>query len=170
MTIQELGSLGEFVAAGATIATLIYLAIQIRQNSDSVRMAAEMDVSKLSAGWAALAVNNPELARIWDKAADEPTALTDDEIRQFLWFAMELLLLYEAQYHLYLKGHITEESWHAKASLFVGLIKNPIVKKWWTAGLAPLSPEFRKYVNERLEREDLDWEYANVAKAGRLDA
>ena len=33
MTIQDLGSIGELVAAIATIATLVYLAIQIRQNT-----------------------------------------------------------------------------------------------------------------------------------------
>lgn len=33
MSIQDLGSLGELVAAIATIATLIYLATQIRQNT-----------------------------------------------------------------------------------------------------------------------------------------
>ena len=33
MTIQDLGSIGELVAALATVATLAYLAIQIRQNT-----------------------------------------------------------------------------------------------------------------------------------------
>lgn len=33
MTVQELGSIGELIAAVATLATLIYLAIQIRQNT-----------------------------------------------------------------------------------------------------------------------------------------
>ncbi len=32
LSIQELGSLGEFVSAFAVLATLIYLAIQVRQN------------------------------------------------------------------------------------------------------------------------------------------
>jgi len=36
VTLQDLGSIGEFVAAIATIATLAYLALQIRHNSKSV--------------------------------------------------------------------------------------------------------------------------------------
>jgi uncharacterized membrane protein len=169
MTIQDLGSLGEFVAAIATIATLIYLAIQIRQNSESIRMSAETEVSKQFAEWASLVVNNPEIGRIWDAAADDPKALTDDEIRQFLWFAFELLLLCEAQYHLYLKGHMTEESWSAKANMFLGFINNPIISKWWDTGLGPLSPQFREYVEQNRNSVSLSWEYANVAKSGRLD-
>ena len=37
MTIQDLGSIGELLAAIATIGTLIYLALQIRQNTRVVR-------------------------------------------------------------------------------------------------------------------------------------
>ena len=38
MTIAELGSIGEFVGSIAVLVTLIYLATQIRQNTQSVRM------------------------------------------------------------------------------------------------------------------------------------
>ena len=37
MTIQDLGSVGEFVAAVATVATLIYLAVQIRASNRLAR-------------------------------------------------------------------------------------------------------------------------------------
>ena len=40
MNIQELGSIGEFVAAIATVATLAYLALQIRQNTRALRHSA----------------------------------------------------------------------------------------------------------------------------------
>ena len=40
MTIEDLGSIGELVAAIATIATLFYLAVQIRQNTRTVEAAA----------------------------------------------------------------------------------------------------------------------------------
>ncbi len=37
MTLQELGNIGEFIAAVATLATLVYLAAQIRHDTRSVR-------------------------------------------------------------------------------------------------------------------------------------
>ena len=48
MTIQDLGSLGELIAAVATIATLVYLAMQIRQNTKQVRASTFQGVSR---GW-----------------------------------------------------------------------------------------------------------------------
>ena len=40
MTIQDLGSIGELVAAIATVATLVYLAAQIRQNTSAMKTSA----------------------------------------------------------------------------------------------------------------------------------
>jgi hypothetical protein len=40
VTIQDLGSIGELVAAIATVATLIYLAAQIRQNTSAMKTSA----------------------------------------------------------------------------------------------------------------------------------
>ena len=37
MTIQDLGSLGELIAAVATVLTLGYLAVQLRQNTKALR-------------------------------------------------------------------------------------------------------------------------------------
>lgn len=38
MSITELGALGEFVASFGVLATLVYLAIQMRQNTRAVRI------------------------------------------------------------------------------------------------------------------------------------
>ena len=40
MTIAELGSIGELVAAIATLVTLVYLALQIRQNTNALKTSA----------------------------------------------------------------------------------------------------------------------------------
>ena len=48
MTIQDLGSIGEFVASIGVIVSLVYLAVQIRQNSkqlgDSAKQATQTSI------------------------------------------------------------------------------------------------------------------------------
>ncbi len=55
VTIQDLGSLGELVAAIATVATLIYLAIQIRASNRLARAGASRtpnsDLNSLNAAF-----------------------------------------------------------------------------------------------------------------------
>ena len=167
MTIQDLGSIGELVAAIATIATLIYLALQIRQNTDSVRMSAEMNVSHQMGDWIAQGISDPEIARLWDKAADDPSSLDDDEMRRFIWYVSHLFLIYEGQYTLYRRGHIPQDTWESKLNVLIGLLKNPAVKSWWEARVAPYTPEFYAYIDQKSESTTDEWSQQNIVQSSR---
>ena len=51
MSIMELGALGEFVGSIGVIATLIYLAVQIRQNTHSMD---ELAMTQSEQNWTAM--------------------------------------------------------------------------------------------------------------------
>jgi hypothetical protein len=83
VTIQELGSLGELVGAVATVATLVYLSFQVRQNTSLLRASvahsdrdARNDISRLLAA-------DPETARVYRHGLLDPSALTENEKFQF---------------------------------------------------------------------------------------
>ena len=46
MNIQDLGSIGELVAAIATLATLVYLAVQMRKNTAATRSTALLEIQR----------------------------------------------------------------------------------------------------------------------------
>ena len=145
---QLLGNYGEFVGAVAVVATLGYLAVQIRQNTMSVRISAETALSHHVAAWSAEVVRDPDLGRIWDRAAEDPDSLTDDEKRRYLWYVAQLFELYEGQYHLFADGHIPARSWDSKATFMLRLLQLPLVEVWWTSRLPPLSTEFMNYLDK----------------------
>ena len=74
MTVQELGSIGELVAAVATVATLVYLATQIRYArlaaSDASRHARAESVREMQL----VSLNNREFREAWNKADPETAA------------------------------------------------------------------------------------------------
>ena len=70
MTLQDLGSIGEFVAAIATIATLAYLALQIRQNTRTLRVNSHQEAGE---SWASLnyaIANHSDFADIFVRSLD----------------------------------------------------------------------------------------------------
>jgi hypothetical protein len=76
MSLQDLGNIGEFVAAVAVVVSLIYLAVQIRQNTRSVRASTYHSVNR-SAREAEMAVGGSEtLADILVKGNRKPEGLT----------------------------------------------------------------------------------------------
>ena len=46
MTIMELGALGEFLGAIGVIATLVYLAVQVRQNTHSIEVSQRLALAQ----------------------------------------------------------------------------------------------------------------------------
>ena len=72
MSIMELGAMGEFVGAIAVVATLIYLAIQVRQskqatqeNSRLARAAVSAQTYEIFAEHRRHIIDNADVAKIW---------------------------------------------------------------------------------------------------------
>jgi hypothetical protein len=84
VTIEQLGSIGEIVGALATVATLLYLAVQIRQNTTTVRSAATSAYVQGSHSVSNLLVADPELCDLYYKGLEDPGSLTDSERRRFV--------------------------------------------------------------------------------------
>ena len=80
MSIQDLGSIGEFVAAIATILTLLYLALQIRQSTSVARSAATQEVLNSHRLLIRdLLTLNPEVEVIFVRGIDSFVSLDPDE-------------------------------------------------------------------------------------------
>ena len=164
MTIQDFGSIGELVAAIATVITLGYLAIQIRQNSETVRISAEIDLSQQIVDFHSRISAQPDLVRIWDAAASDPSSLNPEEKSRFRWSVTELFIMYEAQYQIYKKGYFSDNSWQFKIDTLTEFLKNPVLEEWWDMRFAPIGDEFREYIESQrvspgswVHRSGRDW-------------
>jgi len=65
MNWEAIGALGEWAGALAVIATLVYLAIQVRQNSASIRSTAELEASGGLAQFVSRISADENMKRIW---------------------------------------------------------------------------------------------------------
>ena len=130
MTIQDLGSIGEFVAAIATLATLIYLAVQIRQNTRVLRGTFhDSHVSRMQA-WQIAVAGDAELGSIWMRA-QQGDELTEQE-RQRLWYLRTYFLIgSESLYHQYSRGNIDSEVWQAQLTRVRRSLAQAEFRHWW---------------------------------------
>jgi len=162
MNWDAIGAIGELVAAAATLATLVFLAIQIRHNTESVETQAELNLSDRLSDWAKEVVENPSLALLWNQAAREPDSLDEQQRMVLLWFVFQLFLIVEGHYQLYARGRISERAFTAKAETALGMLQNPHVRVWWDEKVAPLDPEFVDHMNERMRSTTVEWKYQDI--------
>ena len=85
MTLDDLGNLGDLVGGIGVIATLIYLALQIRQNTTALRTSFYGQAAEPVWNLGALLTENKAMARIFRVGAQDPAQLDEDEETQFMF-------------------------------------------------------------------------------------
>jgi hypothetical protein len=128
MTFQDLGSIGEFVAAIATIATLVYLAIQIRLNTRTVRTSTYQAVLESSNRVNELVLADPDLHRIYRLGRADPDQLTDDERARFRLLVGNLMNVYETMFLQYERGTLDEDFWRARRRALRYVLSQPGIR------------------------------------------
>jgi hypothetical protein len=146
---QMLGNVGEFVGAIAVVLTLIFLAVQVRHNTNAVAGSTEMELAREMTAWHARITADPELIQLYEKSAkNEP--MTDEQATRYRWVIAELLWLYEGVYRQYRRGLISAENWENVVATMVGLLRTEVVRTWWEARTSGLSGDFVAHINKRL--------------------
>ena len=129
MTIQDLGSLGELIAAIATLATLVYLAVQIRQNTRVLRGTFhDSHVNRLQT-WQLAVASDPDLSSIWIRA-ERGDELSEQERDRLVYLRIYFLAGSEALYYQYSRGNIDAEVWQAQLSRIRATLANPGFRRW----------------------------------------
>lgn len=152
MTIADLGSLGEVVGAVGVIVSLGYLAIQIRQNTRSVRSASFQEAIRDVLEITDVLATDPELARIYWKGLEDFGSLERDERRRFSAYLVGMLrrfenLVYQTQY-----GALDAESWVGVKKTAAVTLRRRGATAWWAEAKDLFNEEFQEYVERDLMR------------------
>ena len=160
MTVIELGALGEFVGSIAVLFTLIFLALQIRQNTNAVQGSTELEVSKLFTEWHARVVSSDDIKQLWLKDARDE-AMDDEELLQYLWHQAETFFLGEGIYNQFKRGLLPERNWKPWRDFLVGLTKKERLNAWWEEAYLPISEDFREYIDDQ-RQQGSDWRIPTI--------
>ena len=150
MTIQDLGSIGEFIAAIATLATLAYLAIQIRQNTRALRSTTFEQVSNNLSLTAEVAVTHPEISAILGKSSDGLSNLTQEErVRHHLFNMLTFRRLESIFVHRQL-GSIDPAFTEGFERSLLSTVASGGGAEWWENAKPAFSESFVDYVDDKL--------------------
>lgn len=151
MTIQDLGSVGELVAAIATVATLIYLSVQIRSNTAVVRAESRRGVTGLGLELQGLIASSREVASIFRRGVAAPASLDADESIQFTFLFSMLVSQSDSVFTDYRLGIAERALTESSVSATLRLLRTRGGRKYWGEWAVAHTPEFRQYVDERLQ-------------------
>jgi len=109
--LSKLANLAEIFGTTAIVISLIYVAIQIRQNTRVMKLAAAQNVSQDLHVGLSFIIGDTEFARIHLDAMTDIDSLTPPERHRFYVFIMRYLRTFENAYHQNEAGLLDDYVW-----------------------------------------------------------
>jgi len=154
VTIQDWGALGELLGAIATVATLIYLAIQIRANTYAVRSAAAQSVHEAFATWYRLLAADASLSQLVANGLRDYSSLSETDKARFISTFMAFLSYSQDAFIKWREGSLSAELWRGWELVMMNLVNAPGGKDFWGERGYLFGDEFRRHVeNDIMQRE-----------------
>jgi hypothetical protein len=146
MSLEDLGNIGEFVAAVGVIVSLIYLAVQIRQNTRSLRAGAFQQYRQQSAELSRL-LAEPDMASVYRRGLDSPDQLTQEERTRFEAMMVFAFNSNENFFLLRQMGLLDDTLWAGGRTAYLRwLLRHDGAKEWWMRNRKMMSPAFCEYL------------------------
>jgi hypothetical protein len=150
MSISELGSIGELIAAIATLATLIYLATQVRQNTRALKSATFQNISGEMGKNVEPIHSNADLAAILVKGNADPDSLSAEEKLRYSSLLVASFRRLESVYVQHKLGSIDEELKEGFEVSLMAVLRIPFGEQWWESAKVAFYRPFSDHVDLRL--------------------
>ena len=146
MSIEFLGNLGDFIGGIGVIVTLIYLALQIRQNTVATKADSYQAVVASASDWSRELSLNTEICEILHRGSEDYDAL---EVVERLRFNLAMSSYFRNMENLHLKfrtGAVDASVWSGWANRTRAFVLSPGTQAWWALNASAYSSEFRAFI------------------------
>ena len=143
MNWEAAGAIGEIVGAVAVVLTLVYLAVQIRENSRQLRLTSIMALNSLVNEGFDPIYNNDKNIHIWTTGMKSPDSLDESEKEIFLLFMSRLMNPFETAVE-HNQQVLGEEAFERYVAFYRNLIEAPGGQAWLAADHMVMTDEAKR--------------------------
>ncbi len=148
MNWEAIGAVGEVLGAVGVIATLIYLSVQIRQNTRATRAQTHESVTENIVSIANVVAARPEVfASALRASPKEFSALSDGDKVYFFGAIFGMFKYFELMFVQHSQEIIDDDTWNAWSQHILMYFHQPGVQLWWEARKGAFIPDFREYLD-----------------------
>lgn len=141
----RLSTVLEVVSAAAVVVSLIYVAIEIRHNTEAVQSATYQELVAASDEFLLVLAQDPELTGIWIRGDEDPALLDAVEAQRYWWIVRTYLRNMEHAFRQHERGSLGDLEWDLYSSM--------VCRPWpegrrlsWPSHSPTLSPDFVSFV------------------------
>ena len=151
MNISELANYADVVGGIAVLISLIYVAIQIRQNTKMAQTSNYADLSFKVSEFNNLIASDSELADIYNRGIERFDNLSAVEKTRFNFAISRLMQAIQAMFHLRRRGYIDSELAQTNFDSIAVFLTAPGIEEWWSANRKWWECGFRDFMDGMIE-------------------
>lgn len=148
MNWDAIGAIGEIIGALAVILSLLYLALQIKNQNRESKFAA---MHEISVGFrdAISKFSDESMASIIVKANSNYEDLSDDEAMRLLILSGQFFRAFEEAFIQYQEGRLDDRNWKAIKKYYINIMSANALRNIWEIRKEFLDDEFVKFVDNQ---------------------
>ena len=151
MTLEQYAQIGEVVASIAVIASLLYVARQMQQNTDMMRVSTAQHFVDFNMRLCGPIAADRELAELWVKGESEFDTLDAVDRRRIVLFEWQAITGWYNYYNLYQQKLLSEAKWIEVSSVFEIIGRRQSVREAWEAFKIGYDKPFQDFMAQYLE-------------------
>jgi len=153
MSLDDLANMGQVIGAIAVVISLIYVALQIRQNTNAVRSATAQTVHEHFAKWYHLVAADDELSQIVANGLRDYGSLSEQQRVRFIAAFMAFLSYSQNAFLKWREGLLASPLWLGWELVIMNLVCAPGGKTFWKDRAYMFGDEFRRYIENEVMKK-----------------
>jgi len=144
--LSEMANVAEIISAIAIVVSLIYVGVQVTDNTKAIRSAAANDAANSIQAWYLATGTDLSTSDLFLRGVKEPESLTKSENFQFIMLMHAVMLGFQNAYFMEKEGTLDTRISNALTATMASIHDYPGWKHYWEQRKEVFSPEFQKFV------------------------
>lgn len=155
MNWEAIGAIAELVGAVGVIASLLYLAGQVRASTRAAAVTSKLESTGLLNKFIDLLIESPELSDIHMRGVISLESLNKQEYLRFSNMSLKAFWFFSAGHFQYRSGTISEDEYYEIRAVQRYWLRGAGCRAWWEKfGRMSMSPVFREFIDTEIREID----------------
>jgi hypothetical protein len=150
-----ISAIGEIVRTVGIIATLLYLAFQVRASARASAVEAKLQSARLLSDFTDLLIQSPELNAIFRRGRKSADSLSSDDHFRFSSMCLKAFWFFSAGHFQFRRGSISEDDWWEFKAIVRYWLRGQGVREWWEKfGRTMYGRDFVSFIDSEIAKID----------------
>ncbi len=154
MTLEQIASLAEIFGLILVVASLVYVAQQLRQNTDMMRVNASSERVQRDTDIITSIIESREVAEYWMKGATEFDSLDETDRQRLMIYERQAISHWHNMFGLHAQNLLPDSDWYELTWIIREIGRRQSVRESWSIFKDSFRKPFQEFIEEQFSTAD----------------